>query len=214
MKNLDTTRAYDLRYLNNEQLEEVYDWLITNDKGWGFLGYSVLRGSILFFSKQSSEWELVNNHNKPTTNALELFEDMKEITEEQKQQLINLNDSKVNEILGIPQTGKWYFNGNGDTLFHYGEKRYGFNRAGEWSSRIGTLHDNNLVEATAEEVEKALVNEAKRRGFGDRLEVWDFNGNYTIMSSKSGVIFEYGKWAESFNKQEIINQINELLKQL
>lgn len=173
--------------------------------------------SVKFVKKQ----DVINEYNlkKELQKPIPLKTKFMKITEEQKQQLINLNDSKVNEILGVNTYNNWYKYKNTNFLMYIHDNgRYGFGADGLWLDNLNENKSLNKIEgynlATAEEVEKALVNEAKRRGFGDRLEVWDFNGNYTIMSSKSGVIFEYGKWAESFNKQEIINQINELLKQL
>lgn len=83
-----------------------------------------------------------------------------QITEKQKQQLIDLNDSRVNEILNVLEVGEWYFNGNGKTLFCYNNtrnKRYGFNSEGKWSEGIGNACDNTLKKATKQEVEQALV---------------------------------------------------------
>lgn len=145
---------------------------------------------------------------------------MKKITQEQKEQLLNLNDSRVNEILGVKEleVGRWYLNGNGKTLFCYGE-RYGFNMLGGWSSRIGKVYDDRLVEATHEEVENALIAEAKRRGVkkGVILNRTWINANNSIIKVIEGnfklkdnrlladgrEVFVDGKWAEVIEEPKV-----------
>lgn len=159
------------------------------------------------------------------------------ITEEQKQQLINLNDSKVNEILGVNTYNNWYKYKNTNFLMYIHDNgRYGFGADGLWLDNLNEDKSLNKIEgynlATHEEVEKALINEAKSRGFKSGVHInnsvlgfgfdsvsndettfkWD--GEYLDFGKDGLAIFVDGKWAESFNKQEIINQINELLKQL
>lgn len=108
------------------------------------------------------------------------------ITEKQKQQLIDLNDSRVNEILDLGlKVGEWYFNGNGKTLFCYNgtnNKIYGFNSSGIWSIWIGCAYDSTLKKATKQEVEQALIEEAKRRVYK--------NGNYKCLLSSTIEVFE------------------------
>ena len=145
------------------------------------------------------------------------------ITEEQKQQLLNLNDSRVNEILGVAtlKDNTWYIYNNGSLQFNIKNGGgYGITCENEWIDEVYWLRvygNGKFREAAHKEVENALINEAKSRGFGERAEVWDLNDDCTIMSNKRGVVFYNGKWAEVIekpNKQELINQINELLKQL
>lgn len=51
-------------------------------------------------------------------------------------------------------------------MFVYGDdNRYGFDSNGIWSSLIGKAFDNRLVLATSEEVEQALITEAKKKGY-------------------------------------------------
>lgn len=236
MKNLDKTKAYDLRYLNDKQLEYLLCWLRNNDKGWGGYNISVLKKyGLLGFKEDFNCWVLdYLNKEIETTKALELFEDMKEITEEQKQQLINLNDSKVNEILGVNTYNNWYKYKNTNFLMYIHDNgRYGFGADGLWLDNLNENESLNKIEgynlATDEEVEKALINEAKRIGLTHENKFKDCNdvlfnkgyGYYVFENNKlyynGATLFDNGKWAEVIekpNKQEIINQINELLKQL
>lgn len=84
------------------------------------------------------------------------------ITQEQKQKLINLNDSRVNEILEVKEYGKWYkCKGFPKYLaFMAKEGRFGFNTNGDWFDLNKVVPDlNNVcwIKATNEEVEQALV---------------------------------------------------------
>lgn len=76
MKNLDKTKAYDLRYLNDEHLEYLLCWLRNNDKGWGGYNISVLKKyGLLGFKEDFNCWVLdYLNKEIETTSALELFE--------------------------------------------------------------------------------------------------------------------------------------------
>lgn len=136
-------------------------------------------------------------------------------------------NGKWAEILEEPKSieaGKWY-KGNGDKLIFttsYEQdghvKAYGFGVMGGWydddNTYTWTAHD--LKEATKEEVEQALIKEAKKRGYveGARIKCLYFGQEYTITSEKhwedfdgkellmvesegTGVwIFKNGKWAE------------------
>lgn len=97
------------------------------------------------------------------------------LTEEQLEQLKNLNDSKVNEILGITtlEEGKWYkgaFIGNEWLLiYNDGKNASGFWN-GEYRENLFSFPSdgfiaNNSAPATKEEVKEALIKEAKLRGF-------------------------------------------------
>lgn len=164
---------------------------------------------------------------KPKEDRLKT--DIIKLTEEQLEQLKNLNDSKVNEILGITtlEEGKWYkgtFIGN-EWLLIYND---GKNASGFWNG----VYRENLFSfpkdgrlATKEEVKEALIKEAKLRGFksvGD-LSLIFVNGFVFYERSNTlyldGVlVFEEGKWAEIIDdKDEIkdeIKQIEQRLKEL
>ena len=161
-----------------------------------------------------------------------------QITEEQKQQLIDLNDSRVNEILNfVLKVGYWYFNGNGKTLFCYNNtrnKRYGFNSEGKWSEGIGNACDDRLTKATKQEIEQALISEAKRRGFKEGVKFKNMYSHepktlkgilvYIDKQNKLMVkdgfcndydIFVKGQWAEIIDeKAELKQEIKELREKL
>lgn len=130
------------------------------------------------------------------------------ITEKQKQQLIDLNDSRVNEILDLGfKVGEWY---KGDKVFQSliyitrttndstGVK---FNRLyyfgfldGIWVENdyiANTEHEQSLIKSTHQEVEQALTYEAKRRGFkeGAKFKSLSENGKIRTISDKIYVIY-------------------------
>ena len=90
------------------------------------------------------------------------------------------------------EVGKWYkmkgdthflcnFNGN---IGNNGNS-YGFNLKGEWMDNSMCFHNSDTyVEATPEEVETALVNEAKKRGFEVGVKFENMNNKFiqTIIS--------------------------------
>tara|TARA_R110000851_G_scaffold315015_1_gene477269 strand:- start:28 stop:540 length:513 start_codon:yes stop_codon:yes gene_type:complete len=94
--------------------------------------------------------------------------------------------------------------GNGST--------YGFRRDGVYSASMGFHKFETHIPATDEEVEQALIKEAKKRGFdkgvvadltfcGHRVsdakireESYSYNGRW--LSIDNYIIFQEGKWAE------------------
>ena len=153
------------------------------------------------------------------------------ITEKQKQQLIDLNDSRVNEILNLGlKVGEWYKKKDyGDLMFYFNGKytnknnvdNYGFDYNGIFQEVIGVhKHEvNEYYEATKQEIEQALTNEAKRRGFKEGIRVKLFDSMYDISTLNNGeftyqkdynrfgirggdscgsfaVLFKDGQWAE------------------
>lgn len=160
------------------------------------------------------------------------------ITELQLQQLKDLNDSKVNEILGLGlQIGKWYKNliGNGlfyitkvtDNKFYY----YGFDLNKESYYNDWYLFSHvKLTPANNEEIETALIEEAKRRYKTNNIvkckhHNWDtriyemlsfvFHENKLWSKSVFGnvCIFKDGKWAEVISNP-IQNKIDKLRKEI
>ena len=165
------------------------------------------------------------------------------LTEEQLQQLKNLNDSKVNEILGITtlEAGKWYKGVYGDIewLLIYND---GKNASGFWNG----VYKENLFSfpkdgrlATREEIEEVLIKEAKKRGFknvGDLNLIlpdgrtfkkgffetdnnkFHFLSVYNIFRLDEVEIFNNGKWADIIDDKaavkEEIKQLEQRLKEL
>ena len=150
------------------------------------------------------------------------------ITEKQKQQLINLNYIRVNEILNIkPSLNKWYKVLDSNYMIYL--TKYvdlgnceGFYFAGSNGEYMGFCDDlsfHGCILATEQEIEQALTNEAKRRGFkeGIRVKLFDSmcdistlnNGEFTYQKDYNrfgirgggscnsfAVLFKNGQWAE------------------
>lgn len=149
------------------------------------------------------------------------------------------------------ETGKWYLRTfMGDTgLFNFSGRYdgnnnplgYGVNIHGDWKDLDdnGWLYDEIRL-ATAEEVETALINEAKKRGFEDGVKFKSLDGydyhtigemdnwcdteenflrvesiksewfNYGGMGCSNPAIFLNGKWAEIIEETEIELTLDEI----
>lgn len=80
MRDLCTTKKYDLSHLNDGQLQSVLDWLKENDEGWRCL--NIIQHKYLSFLNTifdnvviSSGWYNSSHLTGELTNALELFEE-------------------------------------------------------------------------------------------------------------------------------------------
>lgn len=113
---------------------------------------------------------------------------------------------------------------NDDKMFGYGlsYSGYWFNHNEKENGHIGNPNCNNLYFlATNEEVEAALIAEAKKRGFVEGVKYKNtegelhvcgdlyFGGNGWIYSANQGMIFEDGKWAEIIKEtpEDFLNEI-------
>jgi hypothetical protein len=118
-------------------------------------------------------------------------------------------------------TGKFMFKFAGKYSTSCDSGSYGFSTTGKWCENLGVDKDDKYTEATTEEWESALIEEAKRRGYkngnyeclyvSDRTKVTDgkmfFNdGRIWIgVNTQSNMIYENGVWAEivkTFSKEE------------
>lgn len=113
------------------------------------------------------------------------------------------------------EVGKWYKHPNGeypDWLVCYGENKicYGFTVRGKWNYDYGEgwfeyLNSYPMIEATPQEVEKALIEEAKRLGFKGGF-IFDERTNILWNQKDNGeetAVLSNGKWAS------IVEQIKE-----
>ncbi|WP_099368110.1 hypothetical protein [Sphingobacterium sp. 1.A.4] len=121
--------------------------------------------------------------------------------------------------------GKWYKDPSSNYLVHVTKvlakhnyvEVYGFDSNGNWLDKWDTVVNQLCVDATPQEVEKALIEEAKRRyNVGDRLskirddhaddnrffelDSFSLENNCLYFNSKkspfySYCIFQYGQWA-------------------
>ena len=163
------------------------------------------------------------------------------ITEKQKQQLIDLNDSRVNEILNLGlKVGEWY-KYNNCILNYRGVKDCGIIQAygfvgGDWVyvDNFGNSPEQ-WIKATEQEVGQVLTDEAKKRGFkqgvkfkclitneiGEMIEDYILmNGNFGRDNSLesafkndiiNGVLFKDGVWAEIIDDK---SKLKEEIKEL
>ena len=167
-----------------------------------------------------------------------------ELTQEQINQLAEKKHAKELLQQFIPEAfetkpivGKWYISDH-YLIYYLGNNECNCIKLidGEWLENIhhslsGHLKSYRL--ATEEEVEKALISEAKKRGFkkGTKFncaktirkeciqgsEIWEFNFKENWLSCESTqFIFNNGKWAEiieetnTFDKDYLDNKITEI----
>ena len=121
------------------------------------------------------------------------------ITKKQKQQLIDLNDSRVNEILNMtPELNKWYKATNSKFMIYLTKYKddnkcegFRFNTTGEYKGFGYNLGLHDCVKSTHQEVEQALTYEAKRRGFkeGAKFKSLSENGKIRTVSDETGMFY-------------------------
>ena len=132
------------------------------------------------------------------------------------------------------EAGKWYKENQSfkDTMIVYvvsvnGEdslKVYGFDGYGKWFDNSDDFGDSGLAEATPQEIENALVCEAKKRGYvngnykcligttfdGDMKDFFfdtkDNSLRITVREARNNCVFRDGKWAEII-KEEVDYEI-------
>ena len=120
------------------------------------------------------------------------------ITKKQKQQLIDLNDSRVNKILDLGlKVGEWYKATDSKfmvllTKFNsmYDSKGYFFDTSGDWKG-FGDVGLGQCIKATPQEIDQALTDEAKRRGFnkGVKFKSLSENGKIRTISDKTYICY-------------------------
>lgn len=105
------------------------------------------------------------------------------------------------------EVGKWYISVINNIIYYGGEdKIYGlFRSADQWINKIEDMYDNfqcfvnafnnNLWrEATPQEVEKALIEEAKRRGFKDSFIAYNSDQNVLCGDNERLLMHRTGYW--------------------
>ena len=109
------------------------------------------------------------------------------------------------DVFKIKKESGWYKHHNNEHkpwLMYYNFKSkegYGINAGCEWMSiwrNDGYIERNNLIKATDQEVEEALIKEAKRRGYKDGVICKSFNHNCDLkinQCEKSHYVAEYNK---------------------
>lgn len=139
------------------------------------------------------------------------------------------------------EVGKWYKRPNNSALFYVTEilnidsnhcKVFGFDNLGHWMAENAKTFPDNDFEATPKQVETALINQAKKRGYKKgincafgmakekrRLETDDFmlsTDNELCVkrfnSQISDIIFKDGKWAEIIPEETKVITMHKAVK--
>lgn len=122
------------------------------------------------------------------------------------------------------ETGKWYKTENDSCLFYHrgGNSSYGFQKGvwtENWDTDLYTWERDRLtvLEAGVEEVESALIEEAKRRGFDyDNYTFFDLKnillGHDNDNKKDDKVLFNNGKWAEIIKNDDKFAELKEAHK--
>jgi hypothetical protein len=224
---------------NQEQFEAIKPKLKGKDTTiWSFSRYPYLCNNFddkKMITNISKGNETFNNYKVYETWNEETFlsacgieVDTFTITKEQILQLNSFNNYDLGVALKewFPsvfetklEVGKWYKNTKHDYIFCFNGiyddfSQYGVNKLGVWSVELSS-HERHIAfftPATPEEVETALVNEAKKRGFkegvyycfgGKKIEAkgeirFNHQGKYNDLyfERSERFIFKDGKWAE------------------
>lgn len=107
------------------------------------------------------------------------------------------------------EVGKWYIRKNNKKClicYDGGESGYGFGYAGFWGNWL--MNENNIndfTEATTQEVESALISEAKKRGYKENIIIkglgntqdgrFHYRSDINYLYCGSYAIFQNGQWA-------------------
>lgn len=163
---------------------------------------------------------------------------IEKLAKEAKSSIVTIETRSFTEKYLTPEpvieVGKWYKHKDGSypnwLVFNGGEDSltYGFTATGDWGTDFKVWYIKEWgVEATREEVEQRLIEEAKRRGFvngakttgidDDSQEI--IKGTFFINKLKDGLnahlksngilgvtIFKDGKWAEIIDEKAEIRE--------
>lgn len=127
----------------------------------------------------------------------------------------------------VIEVGKWYKHKDGSypnwLVFNGGEDSltYGFTAAGDWDTDFKVWYIKEWgVEATREEVEKRLIEEAKIRGYREGIDVdsaqtgkkYTINGKVRFLFDRNVLCFDNvtiffeGKWADIIDEKAEIRE--------
>ena len=137
------------------------------------------------------------------------------------------------------EVGKWYKRPHNSALFYVTEilnidsnhcKVFGFDNVGKWMPENAKTFPDNDFEATPEQIESALINEAKKRGYREGVKcsfgiakskrtistneiIFDTNyGNNVGLCMGMNVIFRDGKWAEIIPEETKVITMDKAVK--
>jgi len=160
-----------------------------------------------------------------------------EITEDRIKLLADNNswsESKLKEwypdaFKEVLEYGRWIKDDNTPkwmTFFKNEDERYGLNANSKWYERRGYTNPNDDKDnryATPQEVQTALINEAKKRGFAEYTTYKSLDGNRVTLEgecflfneqknilcasgSSRDIIFDNGQWATIIQQKEYTMQ--------
>jgi len=146
--------------------------------------------------KLRTRWEIHETFSaKIFLEACGIETDVYEITKEQVLRIAEreIKESKLRQWFPDAfkkelEVGKWYKNPSRKSFMYFNEINgntclgYGFDNVGVWNDKL-EFFTNNWQEATPQEVEAALICEAKKRGFVDKIS---FN---KLEDIENGIIF-------------------------
>lgn len=112
---LDKNCVYDLSELTSEEYRSVYEWLLKNDEGWGYVSFEHWKnnnkGYNLMYQKDCWSMQEV----KPTTNAKELFYTLENIQVDCSE----LSEDQIKKMADVfEKAGYKYFVGNKNRALH------------------------------------------------------------------------------------------------
>ena len=138
------------------------------------------------------------------------------------------------------EIGKWYKRPHNSALFYVTEilnidsnhcKVFGFDNVGKWMPENAKTFPDNDFEATPEQIESALINEAKKRGFIDGVKFKDARygknsykvsnenifrlyNNETLCIEDDGnvTVFYKGNWAQILPQEKTVVPMEKALK--
>ena len=143
------------------------------------------------------------------------------------------------------EVGKWYKRPHNSALFYVTEilnidsnhcKVFGFDNVGKWMPENAKTFPDNDFEATPEQIESALINEAKKRGFKNGaignnsnpnecnlinnklnfigMEFDDKTNELRAINNVSSfwTVFKYGKWAEIIPEETKVITMDKAVK--
>jgi len=149
-----------------------------------------------------------------------------EITKEQEERILLLDPNFFKKELEV---GKWYKHTKYNNTICFKISNIGYGTwEGKWSKEVIVVDTSNWTLATNQEVENALIIEAKKRGYtkgnfisftsgeianGNNYEIVYDNNNNEFWN-KNGCVFRKGKWAEileTITKAEAEKLLNKII---
>jgi len=149
-----------------------------------------------------------------------------EITKEQKERILVLDPNFFKKDLEV---GKWYKHTKYKNTICFKISNVGYGTwEGKWSKEVMIVDTSNWILATNQEVEYALIKEAKKRGYkkgnyicltNKKVELYagylvSYNNHNNNLWIENGCVFQNGEWAEiieTITKAEAEKLLNKII---